>query len=212
MNTLKSINESFSRLGKNISASNTFNNVNLIENFSYLNNIDKDLINGAKDPTIPQGLTTGGRIKCSKSAINNLKYLLSKGKKCKLCLGSFVDSNGTVSEGKISHVWVEDASGNKYQTNIPAHINKVKKFKSITLNPEHLDRLEKRITKFVKYGDYNNIKESYLRENVDENETLSILEDCLEELYNQGYSINEIKDMITTTLNGWIEGFEQLKV
>ena len=126
------------------------NNFSLKESLIYFNNIDQDLINGARDKEIPASLMTNNMTKCSKSAINNIKYFLSKGKKCRLCLGSFVDKNGNTTK-EVSHVWVEDANRNKYQTHVPSNIKAVKRFKSIILTPNDLDRLEKKITKFVNY-------------------------------------------------------------
>lgn len=56
----------------------------------FCNNIDKDLMSSASDSSINgDNLVLNNNIKCSKSAINNVLYLLKHGKNCNLCMGQF---------------------------------------------------------------------------------------------------------------------------
>ena len=62
----------------------------LEEALLFLNNIDKELIDSsATNLSFVKNLISGGRTKCSKSAMNNVLYLLKNKEPCKLHLGTF---------------------------------------------------------------------------------------------------------------------------
>lgn len=115
----------------------------LKEAFVFSNNIDKDILDGSTDENA-SNLMTNNNIKCSKSAINNLKFLLNRGHDASLCLGQLKKKDEDASN-VISHVWVKYGD-DIIQTHVPANLDsdvwEQYCIKEIKFNPSDLDDVD----------------------------------------------------------------------
>lgn len=113
----------------------------LNESLSFINNIDKDILNQASvDPEDCKEFITSNIIKSPKSAIHNLMKLLNDGKSATLHLGNFSIEDDDTSD-TISHVWVE-SDGKIYQTRVPSDKVKLHSVKEIEFTPDDVSNVK----------------------------------------------------------------------
>lgn len=140
----------------------------LKESFVFLNNIDKDILDGSNDKNALK-LMTNNSIKCSKSAINNLKFLLKQGHDASLCLGQLKKKDEDASN-VISHVWVKSGD-DIIQTHVPANLDfdvwEPYCIKEIKFNPSDLDDVENFHDKILSALNESSTNESLHEDNGD---------------------------------------------
>ena len=189
------------------------------EDLLYANNIDKEILDGAGDKNI-RPITTGTREKCSISAINNLKALLSKGESASLCLGQMkLKDEAPNPNSWISHVWVKSENGDILETNVHnIDFNSREHYcvKEIKFDPKDFENIGYFYNKLESELGGKSVNESLLEssiENIDQfirnylehhpfdsaEEMIDYLEDCGE--------IEELEDRFHTDVEAAIEDY-----
>lgn len=189
------------------------------EDLLYANNIDKEILDGAGDKNI-RPITTGTREKCSISAINNLKALLSRGESASLCLGCMKLKNEDPDPNSwISHVWVKSENGDILETNVHnIDFNSREHYcvKEIKFEPKDFENIGYFYNKLESELGGKSVNESLLessRENIDQfirNYLIRHSFDSAEEMidYLEEYGeIEELEDRFHTDVEAAIEDY-----
>lgn len=108
----------------------------------FANNIDKDIISGlAQD--VPDNPVLAPMVKCSKSAVANALYYVSKGEEVKFNLG-----NIKAPLNQIAHCWIEHNGEIAQTRNTMPELDLVTRF-SVNLVPNDVDASKKLIIDLV---------------------------------------------------------------
>lgn len=189
------------------------------EDLLYANNIDKEILDGAGDRNI-KPITTGTREKCSISAINNLKALLSKGESASLCLGQMkLKDEAPDPNSWISHVWVKSENGDILETNVHnIDFNSREHYcvKEIKFDPKDFENIGYFYNKLESELGGKSVNESLLesaRENINqfirnylEHHPFDSAEEMIDYLEEYG-EIEELEDRFHTDVEAAIEDY-----